>query len=468
MDRLLLYTTVGNSPNYLRCLEWFCKSLMYTNPRGVNLLIICDAGFHTKIEAIVKDFAFLKWFLLDMPDSSSSVEASMHKVRIFDFPHVHRYHTILYVDLDCIFQGDISFVLEKEIKDNKLYVFTERESVNDNTHPAYSLRKEDNPDECYYTSEHFEILQKYNKLPFNAGLFLFRCSPLMEQHFRALNTFIRNFKGEYFYEQSFMNTCFNLNNVSDYSLFNKGNIFMLHNNWVGNIQDNHRVVHFNNFLGEGATKAGIMKSGLMETYFNSFKDKHPVICPTFETRDQMVSALISPDATIVEIGVFKGDFAEVLVATNPKLLYLVDCWAPEPMCSGDADGNNLHTVHSGYELWDVVKKRFEFYPNIDVRRSYSSDFLATLEDRSVDVVYIDGDQSYEGVRADLQNSCGKVKVGGWIMGHDYEMNMTKAHRAYDFGVKRAVDEFCAEKGLTITTKAMDGCVSYAIHVSKGV
>ena len=52
------------------------------------------------------------------------------------------------------------------------------------------------------------------------------------------------------------------------------------------------------------------------------------------------------------------------------------------------------------------------------------------------------------------------------MGHDYEMNMNKAQNAYMFGVRKAVDEFCSEFSQKIFAKANDGCVSYAINVSK--
>jgi len=52
------------------------------------------------------------------------------------------------------------------------------------------------------------------------------------------------------------------------------------------------------------------------------------------------------------------------------------------------------------------------------------------------------------------------------MGHDYEMNMSKSNRYYVFGVKQAVDEYCNSYNQTIFAKAMDGCVSYAIHVNK--
>jgi hypothetical protein len=58
----------------------------------------------------------------------------------------------------------------------------------------------------------------------------------------------------------------------------------------------------------------------------------------------------------------------------------------------------------------------------------------------------------------------KIKKGGWIMGHDYEMNMNKAKTVYSFGVRKAVDEFCNTYKQTIYAKALDGCVSYAIQI----
>lgn len=55
---------------------------------------------------------------------------------------------------------------------------------------------------------------------------------------------------------------------------------------------------------------------------------------------------------------------------------------------------------------------------------------------------------------------------GYIMGHDYEMNMSKAKTRYNFGVKQAVDEFCNKYNHKILSKAMDGCVSYCIKINK--
>jgi hypothetical protein len=54
-------------------------------------------------------------------------------------------------------------------------------------------------------------------------------------------------------------------------------------------------------------------------------------------------------------------------------------------------------------------------------------------DGSVDLVFIDADHSYEGVKADIEAWLPKVKVGGWIGGHDYKSPRFP-------GVERAVHE----------------------------
>ena len=89
---------------------------------------------------------------------------------------------------------------------------------------------------------------------------------------------------------------------------------------------------------------------------------------TFDTREEMISELIPSGKNIVEIGVFQGDFAEILAKTNPKHLYLVDCWEAKETCSGNADGNNVKHFLSGEDLWNSVKARFEIYPNISIHR----------------------------------------------------------------------------------------------------
>jgi len=478
MERALIYTTVGKSQEYLRCLEWFCKSLMYTSRTTINLLVICDISFHTTVVNTLKRFAFLNYYVMDVPNSTTSEEASKHKTKIFEFPQVFHFSKILFVDLDCLFLGDITSILSTPVNDNKLYVWPERIIVEKNNLVVFSLSREDNKNVCYYNDAHWNFLNKHNKLPFNAGLFMFRSSKLMEQHFHKLNHFMDTFKGDGFFEQSFMNTYFHLNNLSDYSIFTYDNVIMgindkepdeaavgtkrysLHKTFHSEFEKiKTTIAHFSGKAGDGKSKADMMAD-----YFHKYKQLNPLYYNEYETRNEMIKQLVPEGATIVEIGVFQGEFAEVLADTNPKHLYLVDCWEPQGINSGDVDGNNMKRFSSGVELWNSVKEKYAFYPNISIHRQYSSEFLKSIEDLSIDIIYIDGDHSYEGVKEDLNNAFPKIKKGGWIMGHDYEMNMKKAKYVYNFGVKRAVDEFCLEKGLKVVAKGLDGCVSYAIYI----
>ena len=182
----------------------------------------------------------------------------------------------------------------------------------------------------------------------------------------------------------------------------------------------------------------------------------------FNTRNEMMKALCPPGSVILEVGVFKGEFAEVLYQTQPRRLILCDPWDCR-MVSGDADGNNVVEADLPAEFRKIYDK-FAGDGRTTLVRGRSPGSLNFLPARSIDVLYIDGDHSYAGCRTDLLMGLRLVKPGGWICGHDYEINPAKTPHRYDFGVGRAVDTFCAEKGLKISAKAMDGCVSYAIQL----
>jgi len=182
----------------------------------------------------------------------------------------------------------------------------------------------------------------------------------------------------------------------------------------------------------------------------------------YPTRLQMLESLVAPNSVILEVGVFRGEFAAQLYQTlAPRKLILCDPW-DGPSISGDADGNNVISV----DLRAVYAKLEEVASqnsDLVLLRGRSPEALKGLADACLDVIYIDGCHSYEGVSADLEEALRLVRPGGYICGHDLEMNPAKTTAHYEFGVKRAVEEFCARHGLTISAKGMDGCVSYAIR-----
>jgi hypothetical protein len=73
---------------------------------------------------------------------------------------------------------------------------------------------------------------------------------------------------------------------------------------------------------------------------------------------------------------------------------------------------------------------------IELIKGFSNDLkiINKFEDNSLDLIYIDGDHSFEGCYEDLKNWYPKLKVGGFILNDDYNWE----------SVKKAVSKFCSE------------------------
>ena len=78
------------------------------------------------------------------------------------------------------------------------------------------------------------------------------------------------------------------------------------------------------------------------------------------------------------------------------------------------------------------------YNNLKVKfhQAYSEIFVHTVDDDSLDVVYIDGDHSYGSVLQDINLWYPKIKQNGFLCGHDYDPNHP--------GVIKAVFDFLAK------------------------
>ena len=181
----------------------------------------------------------------------------------------------------------------------------------------------------------------------------------------------------------------------------------------------------------------------------------------YATRKEMLKELAPAGSRVCEIGVFKGEFAHYILTLRPELLVCVDPFSGT-LPSGDADGNNVQQAHlpSVYVNLANTARRVQ---NLLLLRGYSQELLPFFAPDTFNVMYIDGDHSYEGCKRDLEICWKLTKKGGFICGHDYQTNPLKTPNRYDFGVDRAVDEFCREKGVELYAKAMDGQVSFAIQ-----
>lgn len=150
----------------------------------------------------------------------------------------------------------------------------------------------------------------------------------------------------------------------------------------------------------------------------------------------------------MEIGAYQGEFSRVIYdVLKPSKLYLIDAFEElkEPLTKQDYY-DNLDFKHriiysnegslkilnnllsEGIEKGDVV---------VDV--NLSTDAVKNYRNGFFDFIYIDCCHLYECVKFDMENYFPKLKRGGYLAGHDYG----------DFGVTRAVDEFCEKYGYEI-------------------
>lgn len=193
-----------------------------------------------------------------------------------------------------------------------------------------------------------------------------------------------------------------------------------------------------------------------------YANKRP-IC--YDTRKALIEDLLVDGMSIAEIGVFEGQFAQdILASIKPSIFYMVDLFSGKAV-SGDKDGNHVKQVEME-PIYDQLKAKYAGEHSIQVVKKSSNEFFQALDENHLDAVYIDADHSYKGCKADLEAALRVVKNGGFILGHDYSFNPVRATRTYDFGVKKAVDEFCRSHNLAIFANAMDGCISYAIKIDK--
>ena len=150
----------------------------------------------------------------------------------------------------------------------------------------------------------------------------------------------------------------------------------------------------------------------------------------------------------IEVGVNKGNnAAKVFKECSVKKIFLIDPYDAFP---------DIHAIFKTKDMRNSQKKqaknKLSPFDDRCVWLEMTSDAAAEFVDNaSADVVYIDGNHSYEFVLSDLNNYYRKAKPGGLIVLDDYGDKMG--------GVKKAVIEFTENNDLNyIVTE--DGKTAY--------
>ena len=104
----------------------------------------------------------------------------------------------------------------------------------------------------------------------------------------------------------------------------------------------------------------------------------------------------------------------------------IDAWRPyyTPDTIFDELSKEINDALLGEEPYKIFLKNIEYvHPKIDmtIHKGWSSDIFPKLKQSSFDMIYIDGDHSYENVSVDIEAACKLIKEGGIICGDDLEL-----------------------------------------------
>lgn len=431
----LVYLVVGADPHYSKLTEYCINTIRCYQEH--DIIVMCDAEYVHNLKGIPARIHIT-------PPNMTAMQTSMRKTEIFSVPGIEKYDKILYLDSDIVVSGALDAIFSVVNDPTKLYV-----KPDGGNHTEVWWSRPDAP----YDAETLGRFKAHNICSFNCGQFAFKNSPEMRRHFdNVVQEMKRVFDPSiHFYEQVFMNNYFCFNEAIRYDMAPMCRVFTLNE---AHDVTSAIVNHFANVNCHWTRKLAQMRTFHMKS-INS-KD-----IPIIETRNHLYKILkVPPNPVIAEIGIFRGEFSKILLDTfNPSRFILVDPWFPVMICSRDQDGNDVAYYH-GEELYNHVIDKFASEKRIEIQRKLSAD--AKIEDASLDVMYIDGD--HQGVVSDLERGRKWVKRGGWLCGHDFGMNPVKARHHYEFGIARAVSEFCQKYGYKIQWLAFDGCISFVIKM----
>ncbi len=127
---------------------------------------------------------------------------------------------------------------------------------------------------------------------------------------------------------------------------------------------------------------------------------------------------------IAEIGVWKGGLSRKLLEALPLLkLIQVDRWKAYSEGEKISEGNSRMSRYGQIRFDNARTENFEkILPFVKRVITYEGDSVVAanrIDNKSLDLVFIDAGHRYAAVISDIQAWLPKIKKGGWISGHDY-------------------------------------------------
>ena len=173
----LIYACVFFQEGYCQLAELLIKSFAFTNSISTNIhfLVLCNKKFQQRIESLFKTFYIHgnTWVM----EFDTIPTAAMARLHIFDYPTIHEYKKILYVDCDVLITGDLCDLFSLPVEDK-----------------LYGLKEGNTKDDMWGA----RLFQQYNPKvdAICSGVLLFQASPKIETLFANVKKHMNHFRNK--------------------------------------------------------------------------------------------------------------------------------------------------------------------------------------------------------------------------------------------------------------------------------
>jgi hypothetical protein len=261
--RNLLFFSVYFDNGYIDLFDLCLKTLYIKKFNKHDILIITDEA----TRKIILNLNIIQYFnvhFLITSTPADSCEASMNKCLLYNFDKIFDYEKIFLLDVDIMCMDDPSIIFDIPICENQIY------SARQMSLTYQDFRKKYHGFACIPDS-FIEHVANTNQLPFNAGQFLFLNNTNIKIHFDNINKFMKEWTGNYFYEQCFLNYYFcKANMVMSTELDRFVSLVSPHNNKMkNNLSKNTKLIHFIGPSGKAEKKIEAIEKYLNKDFYAS-------------------------------------------------------------------------------------------------------------------------------------------------------------------------------------------------------
>lgn len=118
-----------------------------------------------------------------------------------------------------------------------------------------------------------------------------------------------------------------------------------------------------------------------------------------------------PRLRIVELGTYRGRSARAMLDNSKAHLWCIDRWS----------GRAGKVVVSAKDYQIFLKNIKDIKDRVTILNMTTQGAVGRLPLGTFDMVFIDADHSYEGVKFDIMHFASLLKPGGLLCGHDYNL-----------------------------------------------